>query len=119
MQQAASFVAQGGGRGRRRADLKALALDVWPGDDETENAVVDALIANERSAEERDRLLLDGAWADRFDAGGTGMHANIGALGSGTPVVDASTSETIAHVAALGEGRVVALAGPTLAYEAG
>ena len=111
VQQAASFVAQGGGRGRRRADLRALALDVWPGDDETEDAVVDALIANERLAEERDRLLLDGAWADRFDAGGTGMHANIGALGSGTPVVDASTGETIAHVAALGEGQVVALAG--------
>lgn len=111
VQQAASFVAQGGGLGRRRADLEALALDVWPGDEETEDAVVDALIANERLAEERDRLLLDGAWADRFDAGGTGMHANIGALGSGTPVVDASTGETIAHVAALGEGQVVALAG--------
>ena len=111
VQQAASFVAQGGGRGRRRADLEALALDVWPGDDETEDAVIDALIANERLAEEHDRLLLDGAWADRFDAGGTGMHANIGALGSGTPVVDTSTGETIAHVAALGEGRIVALAG--------
>ena len=111
VQQAASFVAQGGGRGRRRPDLVALALDVWPGDDETADAVVDALIAGERLAEERERLVLDGAWADRFDAGGTGMHANIGALGSGTPVVDTSTGETIAHVAALGEGRVVALAG--------
>ena len=111
VQQAASFVAQGGGRGRRRADLEALALDVWPDDDETAGAVIDALIANESLAEDRDRLLLDGAWADRFDAGGVGMHANIGALGSGTPVVDTSTGETIAHVAALGEGRVVALAG--------
>ena len=86
-------------------------MDVWPSDDETEDAVIDALIANERLAQERDRLLLDGTWADRFDAGGTGMHANIGALGSGTPVVDTSTGETIAHVAALGEGRTVALAG--------
>ena len=111
VQQAASFVAQGGGGGRRRADLEALAQDVWPDDDETADAVIDALIANEKLAEEHDRLLLDGAWADRFDAGGTGMHANIGALGSGTPVVDTSTGETIAHVAALGEGRIVALAG--------
>ena len=111
VQQAASFVAQGGGRGRRRADLESLALDVWPGEDETADAVIAALIANEKLAEERDRLVLDGAWADRFDAAGTGMHANIGELGGGTPVVDTSTGETIAHVAALGEGRVVALAG--------
>ena len=111
VQQAASFVAQGGGRGRRRADLEALVRDVWPSGDETADAVVDALIVNERLAEERERLLLDGAWADRFDAGGAGMHANIGTLGSGTPVVDTSTGETIAHVAAPGEGRVVALAG--------
>ena len=37
VQQAASFVAQGGRRGRKRTDLEALALDVWPGDDETED----------------------------------------------------------------------------------
>lgn len=100
VQQSASFVAQGGPRGRRRSDLLELANDVWPesaGD--TAKGIVEHHLSTGRLVEYRGRLGLGGSWADAFDEGGRGMHANLGSSGGGIPVVDAGTGEIIAHVA--------------------
>lgn len=113
VQQSASFVAQGRPRGRRRSDLLDLAQDVWPeGHRGTPHEIVDELIDAECLVEERGRLFLGDPWADSFDAGGQGMHANFGSSEGGIPVVDANTGETIAHVAHRPVGnREIALGG--------
>ena len=100
VQQSASFVAQGGPRGRRRSDLLELANDVWPesaGD--TAKGIVEHHLSTGCLVEYRGRLGLGESWADAFDEGGRGMHANLDSSGGGIPVVDAGTGEIIAHVA--------------------
>ena len=113
VQQTASFVAQGRPRGRRRCDLLELAHDVWPEDSaDTADAVVENLLNTECLVEHHGRLALGESWADAFDEGGRGMHANLDSSGGGIPVVDASTGETVAHVAQRpAEDRDLALGG--------
>ena len=110
VQQAASFVAQSGRRGRQRSDLLALVQDVWP-DETTATQIIDGLVENEQLMERLGRLALGEPWADLFDSGGTGMHANFGSSGNAIPVVDAGTGETIAHVAQPASDQVLALGG--------
>ena len=110
VQQAASFVAQSGLRGRQRSDLLALVRDVWP-DETTATQIIDGLVENEQLTERFGRFALGESWADLFDQGGTGMHANFGSSGNAIPVVDAGTGETIAHVSQPPSGKVLALGG--------
>ena len=113
VQQTASFVAQGRPRGRWRSDLHELARDVWPEESYgTADAIVENLLNTECLVEHRGRLALGESWADAFDEGGRGMHANFDSSGGGIPVVDASTGETVAHVARRpAEDRDLALGG--------
>ena len=113
VQQAASFVAQGKPRGRRRSDLLELAHDVWPEESTgTADAIVENLLNTEYLVQHHGRLSLGESWADAFDEGGKGMHANLDSSGGGIPVVDASTGETVAHVAKRpAEARDLALGG--------
>ena len=113
VQQSASFVAQGRPRGRRCSDLLGLARDVWPEESaDTADAIVENLLNVECLVEHRGRLALGEPWADAFDEGGRGMHANLDASSGGIPVVDASTGETVAHVAQRpAEDRDLALGG--------
>ena len=113
VQQTASFVAQGRPRGRRCSDLLGLARDVWPEESAgTADAIVENLLNTECLVEHHGRLALGESWADAFDEGGRGMHANLDSSGGGIPVVDASTGETVAHVAQRPTGgRVLALGG--------
>ena len=77
-----------------------LAQDVWPEDEPASvGAIVDHLLDEDRLIEDRGRLWLGEPWADLFDAGGRGMHANFDSPGAGVPAVDASTGEVIAYVA--------------------
>ena len=100
VQQAASFVAQNGRRGRSRADLLDLAQVVWPeSPPRTAGEIVDGLVEQGYLEERRDRLFLGEPWADAFDKGSSGMHANLDSSGPGIPVVDAGTGEVIATVA--------------------
>ena len=99
VQQAASFVAQAGPRGRRRSDLVELSRDVWPeSDTATAEAIVAQLIDDDWLIEDRGRLRHGDDWADRFDDG-PGMHGNFESAGAGVPVVDARTGVVIANVA--------------------
>ena len=112
VQQAASFVAQAKPIGRRRSDLLALAQDVWPESNPiTANSIVDELLDAEHIVERHGRLTLGASWADLFDTGERGMHANLDASYGGTPVVDASTGEIVAHVAQTVDDQTLALAG--------
>ena len=100
VQQAASFVAQGRPRGRKRTDLVDLAQDVWPEESAgTADAIIGSLLDTEHLIEHHGRLALGETWADTFDEGGRGMHTNFDSPGGGIPVVDASTGETLTHVA--------------------
>ena len=112
VQQAASFVAQAKPIGRRRSDLLALAQDVWP---ETAqimaNSIVSYLLDGGFLEERQGRLTLGESWADLFDTGGRGIHGNLDASYGGTPVVDASTGEVVAHVAEAADDQTLALAG--------
>ena len=98
VQQAASFVAQAGRRGRRRGDLLELADDVWPGERKTVREICDELLESGHLEENRERIFLGEPWADAVEAGERGMHGNLGSPTGGVPVVDSSTGETIAHV---------------------
>lgn len=99
VQQAASFVAQAGPRGRTRTDLFDLAQDVWPDPrPQMAKSIVEHLIGEGYLVDERGRLRLGEPWADLFGEGKRGMHANLDESFGGTPVVDASTGEVIAHV---------------------
>ena len=113
VQQTASFVAQGRPRGRRRSDLLDLANDVWPEEPAgTADAIVENLLSTECLVEHHGRLALGESWADIFDEGGRGIHANLDSSGGGIPVVDVSTGETVAHVAQRpAEDRDLALGG--------
>lgn len=100
VQQTASFVAQNGARGRSRADLLDLAQLVWPESPlRTAGEIVDGLVEQGYLEERRDRLFLGEPWADAFDKGSGGMHANLDSSAPGIPVVDAATGEVIATVA--------------------
>ena len=100
VQQTASFVAQGKPRGRRRSDVLELAHDVWSEESTTTaNRVVENLLNTQHLVEHHGRLSLGESWADAFDEGGRGIHANLDSSGGGIPVVDASTGEIVAHVA--------------------
>lgn len=100
VQQAASFIAQARPLGRRRSDLLQLACDTWPERSvNSAEAIVEHLLSAEFLIEHRGRLALGEEWADNFDEGGRGMHANFDSSSGGTPVVDASTGEIVAHVA--------------------
>lgn len=98
VQQAASFVAQGRPRGRRRSDLLELANDVWPEKPAaTAQSIVENLVDKECLINHHGRLALGPAWANTFDEGG-GMHANMDSLSIGVPAIDTSTDTVIAHV---------------------
>lgn len=112
VQQTASFVAQAKPVGRRRSDLLALAQDVWPEQRPvTANAIVNDLLDEDFLVERHGRLALGEPWANLFDTGERGMHANLEAAYVGTPVVDASTGEIVAHVAEAVDDQPLALAG--------
>jgi ATP-dependent Lhr-like helicase len=100
VQQAASFVAQGRPRGRRRDDLLKTAHDVWPeAPSRTAEEILQGLLDSDYLEEHMGRLTLGEPWANAFDRGSNGMHANLDSSATGVPVVDASTGEVIAHVA--------------------
>ena len=112
VQQAASFVAQAKPSGRRRSDLLTLSQDVWPESDPiTANSIVDELLDAGRLVETQGRLALGESWADLFEPGERGMHANLDTSLGGTPVVDASTGEIVAHVAETVDNQTIAIAG--------
>lgn len=114
VQQAASFVAQAGRRGRRRSDLLELADDVWPGGRKTVGEICDELLESGHLEENRERIFLGEPWANAFEAGERGMHGNLGSPTGGIPVVDSSTGETIAHVSQAPETeKGIALGGQT------
>ena len=99
VQQVASFVAQGRPVGRKRSHIVELAQDVWPEEEmATADRIVESLLDQEYLIEAKGRLWLGEPWADLFDGGGRGMHANLDSAGLGVPAVDASTGEVIAHV---------------------
>ena len=101
VQQAASFVAQARPRGRQVSDLRDLANAVWPEEPAaTAQTILENLVDAGLLVEaHRGRLALGPIWADVFDEGGRGMHANLDSSGVGIPVIDASTGAVIAHVA--------------------
>ena len=86
--------------GRKRSHVVELARDVWPEEESaTADSILEYLLDQERLVEERGRRWLGDPWADLFDTGGRGMHANLDSTGLGVPAVDASTGEIIAYVA--------------------
>ena len=108
VQQAASFVAQAGPRGRRITDLFDLAQDVWPEPTPVlAKPIVEHLVGAGYLVETRGRLRLGEPWADLFGEGKRGMHANLNESFGGMPVVDASTGEVIAHVDGAANGTLV------------
>ena len=102
VQQAASFVAQNGLRGRSRSDLLALADDVWPEpENRTAGEILDELTeSGHLEPGKPGRLTLGEPWADVFDDGARGMHDNFESAAAGIPVVDSGTGEIVARVAA-------------------
>lgn len=96
VQQAASFIAQAGLRGRLRRDVMELVRGLWS-EKSKASASLDRLIRMGHIRESRDRLFLDGQWAENFGPDGFGMHANFSA-GAGVPVVDRMSGEVIAYV---------------------
>ena len=83
VQQAASFVAQNGRRGRSRPNLLDLAQRVWPeAPARTAEEILDGLVEQGYLEERRGRLFLGEPWADAFDKGSSGMHANLDSSGA-------------------------------------
>jgi ATP-dependent helicase Lhr and Lhr-like helicase len=115
VQQAASFIAQGPPKGRRRTDFLSLVDAVWP--DETAcsaEEIIEKLLAEGLIHESRGRLTLGESWSDAFKVSGTGMHSNFDSVAAGLPVVDAGTGEVIAHVGSMpSSDKGIALAGQT------
>ena len=98
VQQVSSFVRQGPSAGRRISDVVELASQVWPEDGaQGAQLVVDHLI-DEGLLEsgQGGRLHFGETWQHVWD--GMGMHGNIDGAAAGTPVVDAVTGETVAHI---------------------
>lgn len=100
VQQVSSFVRQGPSAGRRISDVVALASQVWPEDGaQGAQLVVDHLIEEGLlESSQGGRLRFGETWQHVWD--GMGMHGNIDAAATGTPVVDAVTGETVAHIPA-------------------
>lgn len=100
VQQIASFIRQGPSAGRRISDVADLAGQVWP-DDGAQGAqlVLDHLIEQGLlESGHGGRVCFAEAWQLVWD--GMGMHGNIDGAAAGTPVVDAVTGETLAHIPA-------------------
>lgn len=118
VQQAASFVAQSGKRGRRRSDLLQLAENVW---EETSGSVADRilehLLAEGLLIEQRDRLFLGESFMHRLEEGRGSFHHNFESEANGLPVIDACTGEVVARISDLptSDGPVV-LAGQSWDY---
>lgn len=100
VQQIASFVRQGPSAGRRVSDVVALAAQVWPEDGaEGAKLVVDHLVVQGLlDIGHGGRVTFGEDWQLAWD--GMGMHGNIDGAAAGTPVVDAVTGETLAHIPA-------------------
>lgn len=100
VQQVSSFIRQGPSTGRRMTDIVELASQVWPEDGaQGAQLVIDRLI--EKGLLEcgpGGRLLFGETWQSVWD--GMGMHGNIDSGAAGTPVIDAVTGETLAHIPA-------------------
>lgn len=98
VQQVSSFVRQGPSAGRRRADVIELASQVWPEDGAQGVELVVDQLAEEALLEvaHGGRLRFGETWQHIWD--GMGMHGNIDGAAAGTPVVDAVTGETVAHI---------------------
>ncbi len=98
VQQISSFIRQGPAVGRRTSDVEDLAAQVWPEDGAQSAKLVMDHLCHEG--------LLDPAYGGRVRFGeqwqilwdGMGMHGNIDGASGGTPVVDAVTGETVAHI---------------------
>ena len=100
VQQVASHTAQAGKRGRRRADLLALAQEVWPepGGPTTASTILAQLAQEGHLAETGERIHLGTEWSDRFEKAGGAFHNNFESANQGTPVVDSATGETLTYV---------------------
>lgn len=100
VQQVSSFVRQGPSAGRRISDVVELASQVWPEDGaQGAQLVVDHLIEEGLlESSQGGRLRFGETWQHVWD--GMGMHGNIDGGATGTPVVDAVTGETLAHIPA-------------------
>lgn len=100
VQQIASFIRQGPSAGRRVSDVEALAEQVWPEDGaQSARLVVDHLVEHELlDSGHGGRVTFGEEWQLVWD--GMGMHGNIDGAAAGTPVVDAITGETLAHIPA-------------------
>jgi ATP-dependent Lhr-like helicase len=98
VQQVSSFIRQGPSAGRRISDVLELASQVWPEDGALgAQLVVDGLIEQGLvESGQGGRLRFGEAWQLIWD--GMGMHGNIDGAAAGTPVVDAVTGETVAHI---------------------
>ena len=100
VQQVASFVRQGPAAGRRISDVADLAGQVWPEDGaQGAQLVLDHLIEQGLlEGGQGGRVRFGEAWQLVWD--GMGMHGNIDGAAAGTPVDDAVTGETVAHIPA-------------------
>lgn len=98
VQQIASFTRQAPTAGRRVSDVRDLAEHVWPEDGaHAAQLVVDQLVEQGHlESAQGGRLRFGEAWQAIWD--GMGMHGNIDGAAAGTPVVDAVTGETVAHI---------------------
>lgn len=98
VQQISSFVRQAPAVGRRAADIEELAEDVWSGDGASNARSILQHLEQRGLLErtEQGRVRFGEVWQGSWDA--MGMHGNIDGNAGGTPVVDAVTGETIAHI---------------------
>lgn len=114
VQQTASYVAQSKSRSRTRKQLLELADEVWPeqSGNRTAARILDQLIEDEQLVETKGRITLGAEWSESLESRGGGFHHNLDTEGRGTPVVDSSTGEVIAHVQSAGSlGSTMALGG--------
>jgi ATP-dependent Lhr-like helicase len=98
VQQISSFVRQAPTRGRRIADVKALAEDVWDSNaGKKAESIVQHLVDKGLLARAHgDRVTLGEDWQRLWD--GMGMHGNIEGGSVGVPVIDATTGEVLAQL---------------------
>lgn len=100
VQQMSSFVRQGPSTGRRISDILQLAGDVWPdGGASAAKLVLEHLLSEGYLEMSRDgRVVFGDEWQGLWEA--MGMHGNIDGASGGTPVIDATTGETVVHLPA-------------------